>query len=369
MSKYGDWRLMVYDRSGFPLAELEPISFLCVWSIVEQGTAEMILSSRNDPKCTRANLMVGNFVEFRHARLGQWVGVIIPHDGREGSGTGALTIRMRDATFQFARRRSPVWDDENNEPRLTLRAGKAIDCIVRHCNIVEDTRLRTGDVHNTRDMVYEPLFYRMFSDIVDHIIQRRKRKLYLWGTPARDENNLLIINVNLVERKTLLGGSYIVLQEDINLETPSGTFWRQDGELVNDVLARNEEDQEEELILKWRRDAESIGQYGVWQGVTTVQTDEESVVEWWADEYIKEHANLNDRPSLTIFESEEQPEFFNEVRAGKVARVLLHSQNRYYGDGGFDELVQLVSLEYETNANRVIAVPELVKDVPLQWTR
>ncbi len=360
MNKYGDWRITIFNRAGYPLAEVEPISFLCIWSINEQGTGEMILSTHYDPKCTRANLAVGNFVEFRHARLGDWVGVIIPHDGREGSGAGTITVRMREATFQFARRRAPIWDFENNQPRLVLRSGKAIDWIIRQCNIKEDTRLRTGDVHNTRDMVYEALLDRMFSDIVDHIIQRRRRKLYLWVTPSRDAHNCLIVNVNLVERKTLRDGDYIALQEDINLETPRGTFWREDGELVNDVVVRNEGDQEEELIRKWRTDEDSIGQYGLWEGTDSISTDEESVVEWWAEEYLKLHARLNQRPSLAIVEGEEQPDFYSQVRVGKVARVLLHSQNSYYGDGGFDEMSQLVMLEYETNINKVIATPEFI---------
>lgn len=360
MSKYGDWRLRVYDRSRYPLAELEPISFLCVWSVNEQGTAVMKLSTRYDPKCTRANLRVGNFVEFQHARLGAWVGVIVPHDGREGSGSGELTIRMRDATFQFARRRSPLWDEENQAINLYLRAGKAIDWIIRHCNQKSDTGLRTGDVNNTRDMIYERLQDRMFSDVVDHIVQRRKRKLYLWVEPSRDEHNLLILKVNLVERSTLRDGGYVTLQEDINLETPNGTFWREDGDLVNDVVVRNDGNQDEELIRVWGQDEASVGEYGLWEGVDTISTDEEGVVEWWRDEYLKEHAALKNRPMLTVIETSEQPDFFNQIRLGKLARVLLHSQNRYYGDGGFDELFQLVSMEYDTNAMRVIVTTEMI---------
>jgi hypothetical protein len=354
MSGYGDYRVIVYDRRGFPLEELD-VSFHCIWSMNEQGTAALALSMRTDPKCRESLLRFGNLVEFQHARLGGWAGPIVPSDGMDWNGTGEMLVRMRSGEYQFARRRAPFINWEDRTMGLSGRVGDVVEKLIAWGNWAQDTRLRPNNLHSSKKIMAVPLFDAMINTLIDKLTERRK--MYLWAEPARDENNLLIMNVNMVELTD--EPPVYVLQEDINLETPSGMVYRRDGELINDVMVRNDPEVDGGLIRRQAQDFVSQDEYGLWQGESSLSTDEEFLVQWMADSIVEAQSEPLKKLTLIAIETPESPDTFAHIRVGKTVRVIMHSVGFWHGTTGLDEEAQIVSMEYDTDENKVMVVVEV----------
>lgn len=356
MSDYGDSRVRIYNGFGFPLAELD-VPFLATWSMNEQGTGEFNISARFDAKARRDLLLPGNLVTFEHARLGKWGGVIVPHDGMDWLGTGELTVRMRDAMFQFARRRAPLFNYEDQRLGLNGPMAQVVSRLVAYANTEEDARLRDGNLQDNGRTGGTLLNDMMISDLIAKAAKRTRA--YIYTEPSFDETNLLIFNVNMVPLIELAGSDYYTLQEDINLETPSGMFYREDGELANDLIVRNDAEEDGKLVRLKREDLSSIRLYYRWQGVRYHSIEEEGAMKLLADRDIVESASLKRKVALTAIESPESPDTFAHLRVGRRVRVILHSVGFYYAETGVDLTAQIVSMEYDSEERRCALIVEV----------
>ena len=356
MSNYGNYRVLVADRNGLPIAELDvPLS--CTWARNEQGSAELSISARYDSKAKREYLKPGNLLIFEHVRLGGWIGVIVPHDGMEWHGSGEILVRAREGIFQFARRRAPLYNFQDGELGVSGSTSAVLRRMIAYANNDEDARLREGAISEVPKLGIYPLNEYILSDVLAKLIKRGK--VFVWTTPGRDTNNCFVINVNMVPMSTLEGQGYYPLQEDINIETPSGLFYREDGELVNDAVVRSTDDASEINHHVRKVNERSIMDYGRWQGRFVQSAEEDSTVIAVADKIISDRSELQRKVSIVAIETPESPSTFSSIRVGKMVRVILNSVGFYFGDVGVDLLAQIVAMEYATDENKVILTVEV----------
>ncbi len=349
MSEYGDYRVTVFDRNGVPLAELD-VEFHCVWADNEQGPGDFVISARYDPKCAPHIIKPGNYVVFDHAHHGSWGGVIMPHDDISLSGNGELTVRMREASIQFARRRAPLYNFEGGNIVLQGPASAVLKTMIHWCNLKQDTRLREGDINAGDKQTQLKLVNAMWSDLLDKFIKRNKVRV--WTEPARDEQNLLIFKVNAAKRAVTNPDAYYPLQEDINIETPSGEFYRRGNELKNDILYMNEAADDGGYLEYIAEDSPSQEEYGLWQWTETFGTDEAAALEEMATSELEKNSQLREKPILTAIESEESPDTFLHLRNGARIRVLIHSVGLWYGDRGASVFGNIATREVSTSQGK-----------------
>ena len=82
-------RILLFDRNGTALVEIEPALESVVWRLNGVGQARFVLPW-TDPGCTQANLRLGNrvLIQFAEAALPDWGGVIdTPRSWEQGSTT------------------------------------------------------------------------------------------------------------------------------------------------------------------------------------------------------------------------------------------------------------------------------------------
>lgn len=358
MSDYGDSRFRIYNGLGVPLAEMN-VPVRVVWSLNEQGSGEFHISARYDAKARRDLLKPGNLVLFEHARLGGWGGVIVPHDGMEWQGDGLIVVRMRESMFQFARRRAPLF---NWAPLYKLVKGFLAELIF-YANLDEDARLREGNLQPSNKSNRMVMNDAMLSDILANVSKSGRN--YVYTEPGFDEQNLLIFKVNMVpgakHLASLDGASYYALQEDVNIETPNGTFYREGGELVNDLMVRNDAEEDGKIVRVRVEDDASIRQYYRWQGVKYYGIEDEDAMRVRADKDIVEFTKFHHAVMITAIESPESPDTFSHLRIGRLVRVLLHSVGFYNGERGVDLLGQIMALEYDSEERRCIVSVEVIE--------
>jgi hypothetical protein len=100
-----DYRLSIFDRQGRKQSEIDA-TFHCIWTMAPTiGTAYYTMAT-NDPKCNYLNCLPGRYVLFEHEELGNWGGVISPHNQRKWNGQSQITIPVSAAEYQFNRRRA-----------------------------------------------------------------------------------------------------------------------------------------------------------------------------------------------------------------------------------------------------------------------
>jgi hypothetical protein len=355
MSDYGNWRISVWDRYGVFLTELE-CQFNCIWSLNEVGSASFTLS-RYDEKLKERYLQFGNHIVFEHAHLGDWGGIILPHDGRGWNGDGTVTFRARSAEFNFNRRRAPLIDGPRGYNWVGM-PGSLFKRIVDNMNAKADTRVRIGRVDRIGSLVIMQLRMLVWSKHLEKIIAQTNRRLGgdYWLEPACDVNGRLIFRANYVARRGRTTRFH--LQEGVNLETPNGEFFREDGDIVNDMGILASESEGSNYKFGYAVNKTSQGKYGLFEDSDAVTTDSPAQAENMAEEVVAEKAYPRKAYVLTAIETPEQPNTFYFVRPGDEASVHLYSVGFWFNQIGLDEDVRIVSVEYDTEENKAMLTVE-----------
>ena len=355
MSYGGDYRVSVYDRFGVYLAELD-CAFHCIWALNEAGSANFTLS-RFDPKCTERICRFGNYVVFEHARLGDWGGLILPHDGRDWSGDGFIKMRARSAEFNFSRRRAPLYDAQDGL-FWAGTAGDLFERIINHMNFKSDTRVRPGDIRKGGITMIVGLRLAMWDRGIAQLIKRTNRRMggKIWLEPMRGENGRLIFKANFLLTRGENAG--YVLKEDINIETPSGQFFREDGVLINDIAVMSSESDGANFQVEYYEDQDSIGEYGLFEGSDSITSDNEDAIQKYARDQVKQGSEPNRVFELLAIETTESPDTFAHIRPGDIANVDLYSVGFWFGRFGVNSRISIDSIEYDTEEDKAILVVE-----------
>lgn len=355
MGAYGDYRVSIFGRDGVGLDELD-CAFTFGMAMNKTGTSELRISNR-EAKCRKSLLKTGNLVLFEHARLGDWGGVFSFESGEEWTGNNELVLKPYSAEYQLSRRRGPLYNKKDYMLDLTGPIGEAFRTVLGFANAEEDTRIRPGRIYGGARKTLVQLRDARCDKVMEKIV--KKSGFDFWMEPGRDEHNRLIFLANLVERRGDTTG--YALQEGINLETPTGTFYRRDGRLVNDMAVRNNGAEDGGLIRKVAFDEASRNEYGLWQDASTVNTDSELMVQVTADDTVRENAWPREVFKLTAIETPESPDTFARIHLGDVVHVSLHSVGFWYNTTGVDADVRIMAMEYSTVENKVILTSEVVR--------
>jgi hypothetical protein len=345
------YRLRVFDRQGVSKADIDA-TFHCIWTDLGLGSAFFTMST-NDPKCTQENLQFGNYVLFEHAELGNWAGVIAPHNQRRWNGNKQVTIPVMAAEYQFSRRRAPAAGS------YTGTAGTLFLQFCRWANQAEDALIRYGGYiwgggpTSPIDATGQMLDAAMATVIAASPVS-------WWFDPQIDsKSGRLIFNANLAPRRGSNKG--YILKEGFNIETPAGDFYVEDGDLVNDEAVLGAGAAISARPAGIALSPLSIGKYGLWQGIDTVSSSYTGTAQNMADGRIATSAEPSQKFMLTALESEESPDTFQKIGVGDIVTVDLFSIGFYHGSNGVQANARIISREYSTEENKVILVNEVVQ--------
>lgn len=347
-----DYRLSVFDKQGVKKDELAA-TFHCIWILNDIGTGYFTMAT-SDAKCTADNLAFGNYVLFEHAKLGNWGGVIAPHNQRRWNGTKQVTIPVLAAEYQFNRRRTGAG--------ITLAgpAGSVFTALCQAANSQEDALIRTtasaiwgggenSGINDTKN--------RMMSAIMKDVVQ--KSSIDWWLDPQQDTSGRLVFNAYLAQKRG--SSNNYVLREGYNIETPDGDFYIEEGDLINDEMVVGGAATNAVAPKGVSLDQSSIDQYGLWQNSETVGGGQTGSAQSFADGKIATNSQPQKKFLLAALEDPTtSPNTFSNIRVGDIVTVDLYSVGFYAGSFGVTETARILSMEYSTEENKVILVTQVV---------
>jgi hypothetical protein len=345
-----DYRLSLFNRQGMYIDELDA-SFHCIWMAGDIGKADFTMST-SDEKCTKANLNFGNYVLFEHKRLGNWCGIICPHDPRRWSGQGQVTIQVISVEYQFNRRRASG---------AGAFSGSAGAIFTQMCNLANqkyDALIRFSDGSNIwggGPDIPVTLNNQLMSDVMATV---DKIQPVDWWFEPRVVNNVLTLAAHLQKQMGTSKG--YALLEGTNIETPTGDFYSEEGDIINDDLALGsgvaQSDRPEGRAIS----QPSIDQYGLWEGVEGVTDADAGNTQGVADSKILNSSQPVSKIMLTAIESEESPDTFANIGTGDIVTANLYSVGFYSNSKGIFANVRILSREYSTDVNKVILVSQVL---------
>jgi len=275
-----------------------------------------------------------------------------------------MMIKLRSGFIQFSKRRTPLFNVEDSSLYLNTSASDAMRRLIAWANAPEDTRLRAYDVDNVPFHVMVKLQGVMMNEAVSAMLAKRRNSMMAWTESGRDDSNHLVFNVSLYP-STFGRYSGYVLEEDINLETPSSIFARYIGAgLANDVMATNMGETDGGYLRENSIDPVSIGENGLYQATEQLSTDSSDALKLVADSNLKLRSWPKYQLLLTAVETPESPDTFAHLRVGKVVRVLLHSVGfQRSRNKGVDTKVIIKSIEYSSIENKVMLTADTLDPV------
>lgn len=217
-------RLMMYDRSGRRLAQIDTVPTI---EAVLNGAGKLSFTiTTNHPKCREEFLRYGNLVLLEDDVLGDWGGVVrLPR----GWPAGKINITAHEAPALFNRRKMI----EN--VKLTGSAGNIYRQIIDYCNGEEDLRLRYGQIWDGGVSREETLSDRALLH-VQRVAQRNGNDFQV--RPVLDDQNRLTFFCDWLSRAGIDTGKTIEEGKDLTFEPGSEVLIEdvEGGELINRVV-------------------------------------------------------------------------------------------------------------------------------------
>lgn len=341
-------RVSVYSRKGV-LQDRMKATFRFSEAINDIGTADFTMAIA-DPKCLERNLTFGNYLLLEHARLGKWAGVLAPHNGQDWNDDETITTRALSAEYQFWRRRAPLHDlDFDDAGAIQGTDGGILRRIIQYANMEEDALLRPGTIWGGGPTRRTKLRYALLGDLVAQIIERSE--VDLWCEPYLDGGDLRF-KVHMRPRRGVDRG--YVLRERINLELPGGQHHRRDGEMVNDVLVLAEGGDAPLKPFGKRVHAVSKARYGLWQGVDSIEGENQDVAQAKANSIIFERGLPKEKDKVIAIESEESPDTFAHIGLGDQVWVKKDSVVFYGSSKSYARQARITGREYDSDAMKCI---------------
>lgn len=321
-------RVLVFDRGGTMLAELQPELGRVTWRLNDVSRITFRLR-KNDPKATQANLQYGNrlLIQFSNG-LPDWGGVIDPP--RDWSGAGLVGVTAYSGAYLLGWRqtdRGRYFDKET--------AGGIFRRVISESGL----GIQIGEVW-TGGGVHSPSYhFEDYLTIVRDSICERLESCDFEITPELESQELvfyahlrevqgstkpytrLIEGHNLTDNIRLLEQGTIVNSWDM---AGDGTTWGDD------------------RLITHQEDLTSIGEYDLRQGsAVQVGVTAQSTLDQTAR--IKLAESKDPHVMLELEALDTAPARFVEYGVGDTVRVLLPS----FGFGGYDAQVRILAREYD----------------------
>lgn len=348
-----DYRISIYTKMGIKLCEIDA-SFHCIWTMPPNIGTAFLTISLNDPKCTYRNFNIGNYVLFQHERLGDWCGIITPINRKAWNASDkTLTISMMQVEYHFSRRRAGAGAAINGTAgvifkQLCQMANDVGDCLIRFDGYIWGGGVAC-DIVDPKDA--------MLLDLMADVIV--KSPVDWWFEPLIDpKNNNLYFSARLAQKRGT-NRSY-ALREGFNIETPTGDFYTEEGNLINDVIEVGSAAQNAGAPKATAKNPFSIAEYGVWQGSESNSATDQATVQSAADICVVKNAQPLRKYLLTAIETVESPYTFAKIGQGDDVLIDIYSVG-FFGLGrgnGVNDTARVISREFTTDDKRLILVTE-----------
>jgi len=323
-------RVLVGNRSGVVLAELEPNLGAVSWRLNEVGRCSFSIS-RNDSKATEEHLQFGNrvLIEFDNG-LPNWGGVIdTPRDWQNNtitvncySGEQLLGFRTTDKGRYFSGQ----------------NVGYIFQQLIEEANAVASTGVVVGNVWEGGDGHYPDYHYKKLLEIIrDSLCSNMSSADF--DVIAAEVGGVIQFTANIYARKGS-NKTGVALVEGQNL---APVRLSEQGEIVNAFyLAGEGNGWGDDRITSEMVDADSVSLYGLREkGVVISDVSVQATLDAHAVNLLAEYGMPHSMLDLIALNLE--PGLFANYDVGDGVQVMLHS----VGFGGYDHQVRVLSREYD----------------------
>jgi hypothetical protein len=334
------YRLLVADRTGALLAELEVDLQSVSWRLSDVGRATWVMAA-SDAKATETNLRYGNrvIIEFDNG-LPNWVGMIDPpRDWRED---GTIEINAYSGEYILATRTTDLGRYYSG-----ATPGYIFETLLDEANAVDATGIQAGYIWPGGDNHSPEYHLERLLDIYQQSICKRLGS-YDFGVTGALESGIVTMYANFYERRGRSRPEALLHQGD----NVARARLLEQGEIINYwLLAGEGEVWGAGRIRSETSDLTSIRLYGrregaaVQSGVTIQATLDNSAAATLAESQTP-HI-MFDLVVLNI-----SPAGFAAYDLGDSVRLVLPD----YGFGGTDTMVRILAREYRPADNACILV-------------
>lgn len=243
-------RVSIFDKYGYYVGDLRTSVFYddVLNSDPSVGRCDFTIS-RNDPKCSKKYLQIGNFVLIRDGELPDWIGVIVKRTWNYGS----VDILAMQAAHVLSKRGTPI-------KKFTGTAGAIFSKIISVTNDLpyNEKQITTGVIYTGGTQREET----GGDSALSHLQQLANRTGNDFEvTYDFDENGRLYLVANWYERRGFVTGKYY--REGHNIELADGVLVEDGREMANAIEGRGDASTTGTRISSIKYDVVSIAEHGL----------------------------------------------------------------------------------------------------------
>lgn len=326
-------RVLIGDRLGRLLAEVEPLVGPVSWRLSEVGRATLTFA-KADPKFTEDNLRFGNRVLIQFGNgLPDWGGIIDPP--REWT-AATVTATAYSAEYILGMRLT-----EKDQQFSGVNPGYVVDRLL-------DERFLTEAINGTFSYSQTPAFsgvlvspeyhYNNIWSLVKSLMDETGSDLWVW--PYISTSDIIRFSAYVYEQGRGIEKPNVVLMESHNL---AGVGLSEQGPIINSwVTPGAGSTWGDERPVGTAQDDDSIAEFGLREGGEAhTETGDREVLDEIANNLVGEYAQPHNIFTLEALNL--PPARFADYDVGDSVRVMLHS----FGFGGYDGMVRVLAREYD----------------------
>ena len=334
-------QVLIFDRAGSLLAEIEPDLQSVSWRLNRVGKAKFSMAT-SDPKCTPDNLRPGNRILISFANgLPAWGGVISLPRRRE-PGRITVTAYTGEKLLDYRVTAKSRYFDQ-------AQPGYIFQTLIQEANAVWQTGIEIGNVWlggtpRTIECHYTNILWRIrklasltghdFAILPEYANGTLKFKAYWWERRGDDIQN----SVWLIEGANVAGDP--ILDEQ--------------GPIANHVvLAAQGNTWGDERLTATEQDNESINEYGYREYAEVTSVKDQATLDANAEEVLATMAWPRNR--ITLSATDESPAQFADYDIGDIASVHLFLSD---GHWAFDAPVRIIGREWRPDNTCRLEVEE-----------
>lgn len=341
VSARAGFRVLVADRTGRILAELQPALVRVSWRLNNVGRATFVLA-KTDDKATEDNLRFGNYMLIQFSNgLPDWGGMI---DTPRTWGNAEIACTAYSGEYLLALRQT-----DRGRYFTSATVGYIYEQLIVEANAVDATGLTIGNVWGGGDPHSPEYHFKNLLTIVQDGLCRRLSDADFYVEPA-ESGGFIIFTAHLYERR---GGvkTGVALLEGHNV---SRATLKEQGSIRNWWdLAGEGTTWGTDRLTSHAEGLASIAEYGLRQA-SRVYSD--TSVQASLDDTADNELALSETPVnvLTLEAVNLQPAAFADYDVGDSVQVKLQT----YGFGGYEHQVRLVTREYNPETDSCALVVE-----------
>lgn len=330
-------RIRVFDRLGWPMAEIDATADR-VLLLNEPGELEFSLAM-TDRKARPELLRFGTYILVEHDKLPAWVGVIDPP--QDWSGDRSITVSAYEAPYLLSWRLS-----DSDEPQKGT-AGQIWRRIIYLANRDEDLLLRNGDIYGGGPQFEQVLEGQNLLEDAKSFAERSRNDFSI--EPAFDASGRLYLSANWHYQRGVYRPD-ITLREGVNLELPTGSLYRQQGNLVNRIIGEGQGAKKSGRITYTQTQAASRSLYRLRIARRSYEAEDDGALRTSVQADLAQTENPEEVFSLFLLDVGNA----YSIRMGDIVALQIYTAGFAPGGGfGVQTYVRVVGMRIEDEAGRV----------------